>query len=92
MEAVGTFQVISYSGQALYAGFSWDKAAFDAHQQTGHAESATADGDDVLILFRIVAIQMDALGRQAGDSLCTVPHVVQVYFLDVVQHLVVRSK
>ena len=92
VEAVGTFQIIGNLGQALHTFGSGDKATLYAHQQTGNTESAATDGDDALVFLRIVPVQVNAFGRQSGNWLRTVPHVVQMYLLDIVQHFVIRSE
>ena len=92
VEAVGAFQVIGNLGQALHAFFPGDEAAFDTYQQSGYTKSAAAGGDNILVLFGIIPIQVDAFACQSGGRFRTVPHVVQMYLLDVIKHFVIRSE
>ena len=92
VKAVGTLQEVHDARQALNTLFTGDETAFHGHDKSCDAKSAASRGHHVLVVFGILAVEVDALTGQARSGLCTVPHVVKVYALDIVEHGLVVGK
>ena len=86
MKAVGAGQIVDYLVQTLHTGLAGDVFPLNGSQQASHTESAATDGDHVLVVLRIAPVEVDALTCQPRDGLGTIPHVVKMNFLDVVEH------
>ena len=81
---------IDYALQSLHAIGTRYKATVDASNESGNAESAAASSHYVCIVLGIYAIEVYAFGSQSRVWLSSIPHIIKVYALDVVEHCIVR--
>ena len=86
MKTVGLLQEGHYTRKPLHTLVAGNKAAFHRHNQSSDAKTAATCSNHILIIFGILAIEVDALAGKTRGGLGAVPHVVKVDALDVVQH------
>ena len=92
MEAVSFSEVVNNFIKSSHTLGSRYKAAFDAHNKPGNTEAAAADSHRILVVLRIYTVEMYAFASQARSGFGTIPHVIKVRFLEIVEKLVVIVK
>ena len=92
VEAVGFCEIVNYLGEALHALLAVYEATVDGCKHSGDAESATTGCHHVLVVLRVVTVEVYALTGETRSGLGTIPHIVEVYFLDVIEQFVVVSE
>ena len=84
VEAVGTRKEVDDFVQTSNALGTSNEAALHTYNQSGNAETATADCHNRLVVLRVNAVEVDAFACQTGICLCAFPHIIEVYLFNVV--------
>ena len=92
MKPIGGCQIIGYFVQPCHTIDTRNKSSFNASNKSGNAEAATTGGHHVGIILRILTVHMDAFRRKPRCRFSSIPHVVEMRFLDEVEKSVVSGE
>ncbi len=89
---VGFGEEIHYFLEAFHPLLAGNEATVDAGDKSGNAETGAAGGNYITVVLRIYTVEMDAFGSKTGIRLRTLPHIVEMGLLYIVEQFVIRSK
>ena len=92
MEAVGFLKPSDDARESLDTLVACNKATIHGSNQSCYAKSTAARGNHILVVLGILAVEVNALACETRVRFCAIPHVVEVYLLDVVKHRVITGK
>ena len=92
MKTVGTFQKIQDARQPLDALVTCDETTIHGNDESCDAKSATTRSDHILIMLGIITVEVDALAGKSRSGFSTVPHVIEVNTLDIVEHGIIVAE
>ena len=92
VEPVGLAQPVHYLGETFQPVGTADESVVDTHKKTSDAEATSTGGHDILVVLGVVAIKMDALACQSGIGFRPIPHIIEMYALYEIKHLIIVGK
>ena len=92
VEAVSLCQIVHNLVQTLNACLARDETAVHSSYQSGNTETAAADCHGLRVVYTIFAVQVDALVGKSRSTVGTFPHIVEMHFLNEIEHRAVARK